>query len=184
VLHPRTLQRFLGRGWEHGRRVPDRPPAVHAPLRAEARPDKLPERYAAVKLYFNASLPDTSESRALLQQTIERLAAQTDVVVLPEAVGEHESFSPQRGPRVHPVTFDPKHNLAVQAQILRHASVLVSTYGGFSFLGPYVGTPTLALYSSAPHGIAHLDLVDRIGRRLGNGTPLYRARHVGALHQE
>ena len=113
VLHPRSLWRVLGRGWER-RTLPAASPTVHAPLRADARPAELPEQYAVVKLYFNDSLPDTSANRELLQRTLERLSEQTDVVVLPETVGGHEDFVPADGVGVHPVTLTPNDLVLIE----------------------------------------------------------------------
>jgi hypothetical protein len=189
-VQPLSLRRLFATRWELGAPssiVSAR--TVHAPLPIEAgeHPElaQLPRPYVAVKLYFNANLPDTPETRSILQRTVARLAAQTNVVLLPEVLGEHEPFILEPGTQATAVSLEAQRNLAVQTQIVRDATALVSTYGGFSYLGPYVGTPTLALYSAAPSGLAHLDLIDRVGRQLGQQPArLFRARHIGALRTE
>jgi hypothetical protein len=187
-LHPMSMQRLFGPRWELGAsssvissNTLQRP---LPPVVGELPP--LPTAYAALKAYFSPSLPDTPENRSILQRTVDRIAEETDVVLLgaPDGIGEHEPFVPD-GDRIHHVALEPRTNLAVQTEIVRNAEALVSTYGGFSYLGPYVGTPTLALYSDAPPERAHLDAIDRVGLQLGEaGVRLFRARHVGTLHVE
>jgi hypothetical protein len=47
----------------------------------------------------------------------------------------------------------------VQTRLVADASALVSTYGGFSYLGPFVGTPTLALSEREAENDYHLQLM-------------------------
>ena len=103
-----------------------------------------------------------------------------------EETGGHEPYVPPPSLPVLDVSdrLTPRHNLAFQTQVVRGARALISTYGGFSFLGPYVGTPTLALYSRPQLSAMHLDAIERVARQLGQKRRLYRARHVGTLHPE
>jgi len=95
-------------------------------------------------------------------------------------------FEPPRNLPVRRVLelMTPRTSLRVQSALIRHAEILVAPYGGFSFLGPYLGTPTVAFYSHADFDRSHLDAVDRVGKQLAEGRdPLFRARHVGHLSQ-
>jgi ADP-heptose:LPS heptosyltransferase len=146
----------------------------------------LPESYVALKTYFSPAFPDTPENRELLRRVIDELATRTEIVLLraPVDAEYHEEYVPDADAPVHDVRelLSPRTNLAVQTQIVREARVLVGTYGGFSYLGTYAGTPTVALYTRPMIEHAHLDAIDRVGRRLAEGsTRLFRARHVGAI---
>ena len=103
-----------------------------------------------------------------------------------EEAGGHESYVPPAFLPVLDVSdrLSPRHNLAQQTQVVRGARALVSNYGGFSFVGPYTGTPTLSLYSHPLLSSVHLDAIERVARRIGEGKRLYRARHVGTLRPE
>lgn len=186
-LHPSTIDRLFGARWQLGaERAIVSAQTVQSALPLEAvEPPALPATYAVVKAYFNRCLPDTPDNRALLQRTIAQLAEQTSVVLLPVGVGDYAPFVPEPGTPVHELALEAPTNLAVQSRVVRGASLLVSVYGGFSYLGPYVGTPTVALYSRAtPGGSAHVELIDRVGKHLGaGGSRLFRACHVGALRR-
>jgi len=65
----------------------------------------------------------------------------------------------------------PETNLDVQTRVIAGARALIGTYGGFSYLGPFVGTPTLAFYSH-PTGFRfdHLDVARRVFAGLGGAS--------------
>jgi hypothetical protein len=118
--------------------------------RLEVEPDRTlapADDYVAVKLYFNECLTPSAENRAFFQRTIERLAEDTDVVLLSTGllVDDHEEWT-TRHPRVHAIEerLRPEDNLAVQSRLIAGARALVATYGGFSYLGPFLGVPTAA----------------------------------------
>ena len=58
----------------------------------------------------------------------------------------------------------------MQTQVIRHAEAFVGTYGGFCYLAPLVGTPTVAFYSHASgFRFDHLEVAKRVfsGLRCG-----------------
>jgi hypothetical protein len=65
-------------------------------------------------------------------------------------------------PGVRTPRLDPRRNLAEQTRIVASARALVCTYGGFSYLGPFTGTPTLAFWSNDPGNLFHLDLMHAV----------------------
>jgi hypothetical protein len=124
----------------------DRDPLPPGDLPAEVAA-RLPERFVAVKAYFNECVPDTPEARAAYAEAV-RAAAEVAPVVLMQpgfAVDDHEDAEAS----VPVVRIDdllrPESNLAVQAAVVARAEALVSTYGGFSYLGPFLYVPTLAI---------------------------------------
>jgi len=139
----------------------------------------LPAEYVAVKFYANGALPDTPENRAFVAQVVGELSQSSDVVVLNAGVrfDDHADYPSEVRTRVHTVDhlMTPATNLDVQTRVIAGARALVCTYGGFSYLGPFVGTNTVAFYSH-PTGFRfdHLDVARRVfsGLRGGSFIPL------------
>jgi hypothetical protein len=111
---------------------------------------ELPERFVAVKLYSNDTIPVTRETQAASARVVAELAREHEVVLLETglAVDDHVNLD-AGGTNVHSVAglLDAPRNLLQQAEIVARADVLVSTYGGFSYLGPFLGVPAVAVHS-------------------------------------
>ena len=122
-------------------------------------PDGLPESYVAVKLYASDCFPDEPVVRERARSLVERLAGQSSVVLLTTGLrlDDHDEWAADV-PNVHTIEslVTPQDNLAVQTAVVAGARGLVSTYGGFSYLGPLVGVPTLALHARESFHPAHL----------------------------
>jgi hypothetical protein len=152
VVHPGFMFTRLRGLWFHGRSLDWLWPQVeYRRLAVPPEPVKgLPERYVALKAYFNECLPGSAEIRDFLRRTIELLAEQLDVVLLSTGllVDDHEEWATSH-PRVHPIDrlLRPEDNLALQTRVIAAAQGLVATYGGFSYLGPFLGVPTLTFYA-------------------------------------
>jgi hypothetical protein len=123
-------------------------------------PPGLPADYVAVKAYFNECLPATAETRSFLRGVVERLTEVTDVVMLSTGlqVDDHEEWG-TREERIHQIEhlLRPGDNLAVQTRIIAGARGLVATYGGFSYLGPFLGVPALTFYEVEQTVPLHLE---------------------------
>lgn len=126
-----------------------------------APPPGLPEQYVAVKLYGSDCFPDEPPVRERVQVLLERLAGKNELVLLTTGarLDDHEDWLAEV-PRLHSLAsfLRPQDNLAVQTAVVAGARGLVSTYGGFSYLGPLVGAPTLALHARQNFHPAHLEL--------------------------
>jgi hypothetical protein len=61
----------------------------------------------------------------------------------------------------------PERNLAVQTAVIGRARAFVGTYGGYSYLAPLCGVPSLAFYSARTYKTQHLHMADRVFERLG-----------------
>jgi len=124
-------------------------------------PATLPTSYVAVKPYFSTCFPDTELNRRFLREVVTGLARTTDVVVMSTGldVDDHPEWLERPDAHVHTLAgrLDARDNLAVQTAVVAHASALVTTYGGFSYLGPLVGVPTLAYHSLANFNPVHLE---------------------------
>ena len=122
----------------------------------------LPDDYIAVRFYFNDSFPDTEDNRMFVEGMLTSLTQQHEVVLLNPgfAMDDHWDFAPEHIPRVHTIdhVMEPSNNLAVQTEVVSRAVAFVGTYGGLSYLAPFYGVDSIALYS---HGQGfHLSLID------------------------
>lgn len=194
ILHPSTMYRRYRAVWmgRRARGIVEREVDFSPIAERPSPPTDLGEGdYTAVKAYFNDCFPDTLANRAALGELLERLARHAPVVLLrPGAVlDDHEHPAPSGVEIV--VTGgesdSPPTNLARQTRIVRGARLLVSTYGGFSYLGPLLGVPTCAFYSHNTFNPVHLEVLRRAERALdaeGGGRlshPGYQVFDIGHL---
>jgi hypothetical protein len=85
-----------------------------------------------------------------------------------------ESF----GVRTLPHDMHPRENLALQTSIVAGASAFVGTYGGFSYLAPFLGVRSTAYFSdaggySARHLLMARSALESIGGRRMPGCVAY-----------
>ena len=137
-------------------------------------PPDLPETYVAARFYFSECFPDTPPNRAFVASTIDTLSQHTPVVLLntPFAADDHHDFAAS-GARVHTIGnqyMAPEQNLAVQTAVVARASAFVGTYGGYSYLAPFCGVPSLAFYSERTFKDQHLHIAQRAFGQLGGAT--------------
>ena len=108
---------------------------------------RLPERFVAIKAYFNECVPETPDARAAFAEVVRAAAELAPVVLLQpgfEADDHRDVEAPANVVRIDDLLL-PESNLAVQAAVVARAEALVATYGGFSYLGPFLDVPTLAV---------------------------------------
>jgi hypothetical protein len=147
--------------------------------------------YIAVKAYFSSCFPDTPANRATLVDLLERLAQRAQVVLLENAGGDdHEhDWQPEVDGVIPFRASSPASNLAEQTQVVRGAQMLAATYGGFSYLGPFLGIPTCAFYSHGVFNRAHLDVLRIAEQALakwaetGAGYVALDTRHLALIDQ-
>lgn len=139
---------------------------------------KLPFKgpFVAVKFYNSLTFPDTPQSRELVRTVIRRLARQSHVVLLanPARLDDHETVGEAEGDgpfRVFDAStlYTARDNLAVQSALVAGATALHGTYGGFSYLGPLLGTDTFAYTGNFDFTFTHLDLAWTVFDQLGGG---------------
>ena len=127
----------------------------------------LPDDYIAARFYFNDSFPDTEENRGFVEGMLANLTERHDVVVLNPgfAMDDHWDFDPKRSARLHAIDhlMEPSNNLGVQTEVISRARAFVGTYGGLSYLAPFYGVDSIALYS---HGAGfhyhHLEFANKV----------------------
>lgn len=182
MLHPSTMYGLfnpfwwghIGHSWVHRH-------ARYRRLDAPSRyGDLLPaEPYVAVKFYFNDCFAATDENRLFIRETLRRLASSGPVVSLTTTLrlDDHGSIDVRDlGVRTLPAHVDPRINLELQSALVAGASSFVGTYGGFSYLAPFYGVPSVAYYSAAD-GFArcHLELARSVFAGM-NGAELLQPR--------
>jgi hypothetical protein len=175
TLHPSVMYRLLRFFWyekaavsllqKHTRFQPLAKPLLP--------PDRwgLPARYTAVRFYFRPSFPETEANRELVETVVRRLAADRPVVLMNTGLrlDDHDDVEVGTGGGVYRIdhALTARDNLEVQTAIVAGAEAFVGTYGGLSYLGPYLGVPTVGLYSHAPELVAaHLDVTWRLCRTM------------------
>lgn len=137
------------------------------------RPEGVPFRdYVAVKFYHSDCFPKNQANTRFARECVTHLARLGNVVVLNTGLelDDHaDASSVARLPNVFDTTLlmEPRTNLEVQTAIVAHARRLYATYGGFSYLGPLLGVPTLAFHSHVNYVHEHHDLAHRVFNQPG-----------------
>ncbi|GEM_PF-7069253 len=135
----------------------------------------LPKDYVAVKFYFSPNFPDTQLNRNFIRRTLQRLTAQSEVVLLTTGlkVDDHSELDSVPADRCHTIDalVTPANNLEVQSHVISGARAFVGTYGGLSYLPPFYGVDSLAFYSDAgPFNPRHLALAKYVSQQPGRGS--------------
>ncbi|HKE87850.1 MAG TPA: hypothetical protein VKB50_29045 [Vicinamibacterales bacterium] len=173
MLHPSSMFTLfnpfwwghVGDRWVHQR-------ARYCELEASASSVELPSQpYTAVKFYFNECFPATERNRAFVRETLHVLAADGPVISLATGLhlDDHAHDDPAAyGVKTMPSDIRAQDNLAMQNAVVAGASRFVGTYGGFSYLAPFLGVRALAFYDD-PDGYSkrHLLMAQSAFRAIG-----------------
>jgi hypothetical protein len=143
----------------------------------------LPTQYVAARFYFSDCFPDTPSNRAFVSSTIDGISRHTPVVLLnaPFEVDDHRDMAHgdvkgglygRDGARVISIAdrMTPEQNLGVQTAVIAGARSFVGTYGGYSYLAPFLGVSALAFYSDRTFKPHHLHMAQRVFAQLGGAT--------------
>jgi len=146
----------------------------------------LPTDYVAVKFYSRPSFPLNDQNRNIVDQFVRNLASKANVVVLNTSlqVDDHAEFAMPDLPNVFavPELAVPNTNLALQSEIIAGARALYGTYGGFSYLGPTYGIPSMGLISQGKHFIKmHGNIVYTFLERVDSTMSIVESEDVGML---
>jgi len=172
VLHPIVMYSRLRSVWAGVR------PAADAMRMGDYRPLPPPQTAAppgsppgaiAFKAYFSEAFPDSPANRMFLEMVATRLSKVGPVILLGTRarLDDHREWEPS-GHRLMTAAewLEPRTNLAVQSALIARSRALVATYGGFSYLGPFYGIPTLAFSSADATNPVHRDvLASAFGRQ-------------------
>lgn len=179
ILHPATMYNLFMPYWKRRATIDlvERFAVFckHPKIDCSDIEDRLPESYIAARFYFNDSFPDTEQNRVFIAQLLGRLTRHHDVVLLNPgfAMDDHTDFSVEDLERVHTVgdLMTPSTNLEVQTKIISRAKAYIGTYGGLSYLPPFYGVSSLALYSHRQGFLYHhLELANRVFMCMDDAT--------------
>jgi len=189
IVHPYLMYRLLRFYWYEKAAVSLL--QRHTRFEAIAKPalpaDRygLPAHYTAFRFYFRPSFPDTPDNRALVRDLVARVAADRAVVLLNPGLrlDDHDDVDVgQSGVYRIDHALTARDNLNVQTAVIAHADAFVGTYGGLSYLGPYLGVPTVGLFSHAPELVpAHLDVTWRLCRAMESPLTVLSTADVSLL---
>jgi len=184
-LHPSMMYNLFVYFWRRRQPLPflvehteHRP---FPPLREGERLPDLPERYVAAKFYFSPSFPDSPANREFIRDLVTRIAAGTPVVLLRTGlrVDDHRDWGDALPTGANVVSVEkrltPAGNLAVQTAVVSGATAFIGTYGGFSYLAPYYGVPSIGVYADENGFLPiHLEVARQVLRppRFGSFTAL------------
>jgi hypothetical protein len=163
MLHPSTMYGlFSPYWWGHTNAEWVLRYARYQKLRVPPLPVPRPSApYTAVKFYFNDCFPATDQNQAFVRHTLQRLAAQGPVVSLTMGwqLDDHGGFD-ERPPGIELMAphLNPRENLAAQTALVAGAASFVGTYGGFSYLAPFLGVRSTAYYGD-PDGFSQRHLL-------------------------
>jgi hypothetical protein len=163
ILHPSFMYRlFAPYWWGHWSLEWVRQRARYQLLEAPPVAIDLPERYTAVKFYFNDCFRRTPENLAFVERTVRELERDGPVVSLSTGVSidDHAPCEPEQAAmcEVRHLML-PQTNLLVQSAVVAGARRFVGTYGGFAYLAPFYGVPADSYYTEpGAFSMRHLDL--------------------------
>jgi hypothetical protein len=140
------------------------------------------DEYVVVRFGFSDAFPDTEGNRRFRDDLVRRVAADNRVVVVRSAPEEDRLWLLEDGRSVPaPSPVPRRHGVALLTRLIRGADAFFSSYDGIAYVGPFVGTTTLAYYSDAALDALQLDDMERVSRKLAPTGRLFRARHVGHI---
>jgi len=146
----------------------------------------LPPAYVVAKFYFSKAFPDTTANRAFAADMLRNVSRQAPVALLSTSLrlDEHSDYQTTGGSGIYVVDAHtvPQKNLESQTRLIAGARGFVGTYGGFSYLAPFYGVPSLSFFSRrAGFETHHLDLAQRVFDRLLPGGFLALDRRAAGL---
>jgi hypothetical protein len=181
VLHPAAMFRLFAGVWR--RRVPvdlvetftrHAAFARPAPLEGDERPAGLPADYVLAKFYFSKAFPDSSPNRKRVAKLLQIISAQAPVALLSTStrIDEHVDYELRDASGLYVIDPHgvPHRNLELQTRLIAGARGFVGTYGGFSYLAPFLGVRSLSFFARRKGFEAHhLELAHQVFDRLMPG---------------
>jgi hypothetical protein len=174
MLHPSWMYWLLEDVWE------ERAPVLSAApfLQYDALPVPplpegmtLPDKFLAVRFYERATLPYTNETKGLIADLVQQVAAVQPVVLIRQSahVDDHIDFPIAPSPRIAvlPETI-PEQNLILQAAVLARCTAFVGTYGGVAQWALRYRKPTMSVYAQfGGTALAHWHLSQLLAAKVG-----------------
>ena len=147
---------------------------ARSPLADDPVLRELPDDYVAARFYFSDCFPDTPANRAFVSVDDRRHQPAGAGRAAQHAVRRRRSSRRSTRAAAACITvgahMPPPRNLAVQTAVIARARAFVGTYGGYSYLAPFCGVPSLAFYSEPTFKLHHLHVAQHVFERLGGAV--------------
>jgi len=174
VLHPSLMYGLFRLFWR--RQMPKLYDEMTQPkhIAMQSTAVGLPASYVAVKLYASPACTSAAPlNRRLVREMVHGIVQHSDVVLLHSGTkyDDHGEFPIDPHPRVRTVPLEPATNLETQSAVIAGANAFVCTYGGFAYLGPFLGTTTRTIYATPNFRRDHRDLMGSVAASILR-TPL------------
>lgn len=189
VLHPSLMYRTFNPYWA-GLRT-DAEMAARLAFKRIVPPDcpvlkALPSRYAAVKFYGRPSFQATAENSLIVERYVRRISADIPVVLIDHrfTLDDHDRFDMGELPNTTSIAdhMQLADNLAVQTAVVAGAEIVVTTYGGFTYLPLLLGRPAIGVISGSGHLLAvHGNIVFRMADALGSSLSVLHTDSLSLL---
>lgn len=178
LIHPMLMYKQFAPYWKYAKSVrlieQQTDFRYQKPLVADRMIKALPKDYIAIKFYYSACFPETNENKKFVTEQIANLSKTYPVVLLSTGLSiDDHSEATIKGSRVISIEKEikPENNLDIQTKVLSHAKAFIGTYGGFSYIAPFYGVPSIAFYSNGEKFLpTHLEVANRAYRKIKYGS--------------
>lgn len=177
VIHPSMMYQLLLPLWQ--RKAPAglaHKYARYAPLPQQTMQDieiLLPERFTAAKFYFSDAFPRTERNILAIRELLRSYLKKGPLVVLSSGIQIDDHQEMLEGMPEEVIVYvptSPAKNLAMQTAVVARAERFVGTYGGFSYLAPLLGVPSICVFSDLGRLMPmHMDVAFRVFREFSCG---------------
>jgi hypothetical protein len=156
VLHPAAMYRLFQALWRRQASVElVQSFTVYKPIDIDDAPldldVPLPAGYIAAKFYFSKAFPDSAKNRRAVTELLQAVSRQAPVALLTAStrLDDHVDIDAPAGSGIYVVDSHrvPQNNLTFQSRVIAASRGFVGTYGGFSYLAPFLGVRSLSVFS-------------------------------------
>ncbi len=179
VLHPSAMYRLFHALWRRQASAElVQSFTLHKPIDVPDGPvdldEPLPPGYVTAKFYFSKAFPDSGNNRRAVKELLRTVSRAVPVVLFTAStqLDDHTDFAPASGSGIHVIDTHrlPQQNLTAQTRVIAGSRGFLGTYGGFSYLAPFLGVRSLSVFSRRD-GFEnhHLDCAYRVFDRLMPG---------------
>jgi len=191
VLHPSAMYRLFQALWRRQASTElVESFTEYKPMRVANRPlgseVNLPSDYVTAKFYFSKAFPDSAKNRRAVTSLLQTISRDVPVALLRAStqLDDHLDIDVTSGSGIHVIDTHRvlNDNLAFQTRVIAGSRGFVGTYGGFSYLAPFLGVRSLSLFSRRD-GFEnhHLECANRVFDQLLPGGFLAIDRHALGL---
>ncbi len=149
--------------------------STYEPMTAPPAPTGVApsEPYTVAKFYFSDTFPKTEANERFIIDILSREASRNPVLLFRNKTTFDDHSDALTGLPDNVFVYEPanpKTNLGDQTGLIGGARRFIGTYGGFSYIAPFLGVPSLSFYTNIERLVpVHVDMAMRIFRELRTG---------------